>query len=51
MTQKEFLIATIKAMRESTNKDDPCWNKADFLIQEWENEHRPKKAKNNKESD
>ena len=50
MTQKGDLIATIKAMRESTSKDDPCWTKADFLIQEWEIEHKPRKAKN-KESE
>lgn len=49
MTKKEDIIATVKAMRESTSKDDPCWTKADFLIQEWENEHRPKKAKKNQE--
>ena len=51
MTKKEEVVATIKAMRMSTSKDDPCWDKADFIIQEWENEHRPKKAKKNKETE
>lgn len=50
MTEKKDIVATIKAMRESTDKDDPCWIKADFLVQEWENEHKPKKAKKNQEA-
>ena len=51
MTKKEEVVATIKAMRMSTSKDDPCGDKADFIIQEWEKEHRPKKAKKNKETE
>ena len=51
MTRKEEVVATIKAMRMSTSKDDPCGDKADFIIQEWENEHRPRKTKKNKETE
>jgi hypothetical protein len=49
MTKKGEVIAVVKAMRESTSKDDPCWTKADFIVQEWEIEHKPKKGKKNQE--
>jgi hypothetical protein len=50
MTRKEDLFLLIRNMRWSKSKDDSCWNEADLVIQEWENEHRPKKARKNKET-
>lgn len=49
MTKKSDVVATIREMRESTSKDDLCWTKADFIIQEWDIEHKPKRAKKNQE--
>ncbi len=43
MTKKCDVITTMEEMLKSTNKDDQCWTRAEFIIQEWADEHKPAK--------